>query len=141
MCAYEDAHQKNEDSFAEAVGWMCYILGNSKNDHPSDEVVLTNLLRSDNAEQSYMAAEILYKEYGCSRPVAAVTSELLIEGYNQKLEDKYHMAAMAWMCALLGKSNESKYIATLEQISQQAENKKIKKAARKSLKEIQKRSK
>jgi hypothetical protein len=189
---------EDKKSYAEAVAWMCYILGNSKNDQyintlievaknsdhagvrkaamkslkkyydiseienagsptiasngdlkkgsvgglendpPSDEVVLINLLRSDNAEQSYLAAEILYKEYGCSSSVAAVTNDLLIEGYNQNLEDKYHVAAMAWMCALLGKSEESKYISTLEQISEQAENKKIKKAARSSLKELKK---
>ena len=190
---------EDKKAYAEAVGWMCYILGNSKNDQyinslievaknsdhaivrkaalkslkkyydiseiegviptviasnenlekhhileldndqPSDEVALTNLLRSDNAELSYLAAEILYKEYGCSPFVAAVTNDLLIAGYNQNLEDRYHIAAMAWMCALLGKSDESKYISTLEKISVQAENKKIKKTAKKSLKKMKKR--
>ena len=64
-------------------------------------------------------------------------SEELLRGFERNLEDSQHVDAMAWMCNVLGVCGQMRYRSTLEKVSNEASNRKIKKYAEKNLERLQ----
>jgi hypothetical protein len=62
--------------------------------------------------------------------------DTLLKGYNAHPRDRRYADAMAWLCNILGASGDRRYATTLETVSRQSTNRKIKKYALKNLRRL-----
>jgi len=90
-------------------------------------------LESTNSIDKRKAAKLLYKTYPYENDVLVAVNKELLKGYNVKIRDKYHVDAMAWLCKILGRSGQNKYMATLQEVIGRTKSGKIKRHAKKSI--------
>ncbi len=99
--------------------------GNSSND-------VISMLKSSSMRDKEKGAKIAAKQYRNDTRILDVVNEELLKGYNSSNDDRDFVDAMAWLCNVLGASGQSKYISTLETVSNNAPNRKLKKYALKN---------
>ena len=92
-----------------------------------------SLLEGSDTRQSRWAAKMLYKVYPYEHEMLDQVNKVLLRGYNANLKDKQHVDAMAWLCKILGRSGQNKYMATVQEVIDRTRNDKIKKHAKKSI--------
>lgn len=73
-------------------------------------------LQSNNSRVQRRYAQMIYHHYPENVYLLEVVNGILLEEYTEKLRDKQHRDAMAWMCRIVGNSYDKKYIATLQKI-------------------------
>ena len=92
-----------------------------------------SMIRSSDGRVQQEGAKKLYRSAYKSDPtVLKAVEKALLEGFNADLNNGAHVDAMAWLCNILGTSNDRTYAATLEKVSKASRNAKIKKYARKN---------
>ncbi len=91
-------------------------------------------LKGNNSKQRRVAAKKLYKTHPYDALLLKEVNWVLLHGYNSKLSDRNHVDAMAWLCKLLAKSKNIRYKATLQEVINKTQNKKIRKYAEKAIK-------
>ncbi len=94
------------------------------------------MLRSDNYGIKAKAAKIIYKRKLFESEILEVVDDELMKGFQKIIRDRYHVDCMAWLCKVLGVSNQTQYIESLEKVVRTANNKKIRKYAAWSLRRI-----
>jgi len=92
---------------------------------------LMNDLTSGQAVRVRDAAKYLYNGRYRSPRVMEQAARILAEQYNQSIDDRYHVDAMAWICKALWASGQAKYVTVLETVEKQTESAKLRKYAAK----------
>ncbi|MBU1053111.1 MAG: hypothetical protein KKC46_04680 [Proteobacteria bacterium] len=104
-----------------------------KGESPGD---VESMLKSSNLKDKEAAAKIVAKLYRNDQRILDIVNEELLRGYNSSSNDRYFVNSMAWLCNALGASGNSKYRSTLETVSNNAPNRKLKKYAKKNLRRL-----
>jgi len=97
---------------------------------------LVEQLRSRDSATRRNAARAVYRSHPREARLLQVVNEELLRGFERNLEDSQHVDAMAWMCNVLGVCGQTRYRSTLEKVSNEASNRKIKKYAEKNLERL-----
>ena len=95
------------------------------------------MLESTNAKDQRYAAKKIYKNYLHNRTLLEVVNQQLLRGYKKRTNNRLYVDTMSWFCNVLGRSQQSRYAATLEKVADSDVNRKLKKYARKNLKYLQ----
>lgn len=95
----------------------------------AEEQQLIAELRSANSIDKRRAAMTIHRSYLRNKTLQAAIEDELLRGYTIRTRDKSYIDAMAWMCNVLGDSDDHKYSATLMKVYQGTKNRKIKKYA------------
>jgi hypothetical protein len=103
---------------------------------PDPVTALIDQLDSGDGATEQRAAKILYRTYRAHPRAQEAAKSALLAGYNVDLDDERHVDAMAWLCNLLGASENPQYAATLNTVMRQTKSRKIKKFAEKNLKRL-----
>lgn len=82
------------------------------------------------------AAKNLYHTQETNPAVLDVMAEVLLQNYH--MNDRNGIDAMAWACKALGNSGLGRYQSTLEEVAEQGAHRKLRKYAKKSLKQLNK---
>lgn len=93
-------------------------------------------IKSGDARSQRDAAKRIIREQLFDSSVMDVVSSQLKQDFNQNARDRNHIDAMAWMCKALGASGNSKYRDTLALVSKEAQNRKLRGYAQKSLAQL-----
>ncbi len=93
-------------------------------------------LRSHDSATRRRAAKIIARHHSKNALLLKVIEKELLNGYNEYLEDRHHVDAIAWMCKLLGNSGNSQYRETLAKVAERTTNRKIKKYAQYALDQL-----
>nr|CBX31829.1 hypothetical protein N47_N26540 [uncultured Desulfobacterium sp.] len=101
----------------------------NRGDSPNDVI---SMLKSSSMSDKEKGAKIAAKQYRNDTRILDVVNEELLKSYNSSADDRDFVDAMAWLCNALGASGQSKYISTLETVSNNALNRKLKKYALKN---------
>jgi TolB-like protein len=104
-----------------------------KGDSPGD---VAGMLRSSNLGDKADGAKIVAKLYKSDQKLLDIVNDELLKGYNSRSDDRNYVEAMAWLCNALGASGQAKYASTLEKVSHDAPDRKLKKYALKNLRHI-----
>jgi len=104
-----------------------------KGDSPGD---VAGMLRSSSLGDKADGAKIVAKQYKNDSKLLDIVNDELLKGYNGNSNDRNFVEAMAWLCNALGASGQSRYAATLEKVSQEAQNRKLQKYALKNLRHL-----
>jgi serine/threonine protein kinase len=107
-----------------------------KESHPVEFVKYSEQLRSDNSEIKRKAARIICRKRIYNSRIVAIANDELLKSFRRNTNNRRHIDAMAWLCNVLGGSQNKKYIATLQQVKEQSKNKKLRKFAIKNLKKL-----
>lgn len=91
------------------------------------------MLRGSDSVDKRRAAKILYNEYPYDPALLAAVNDELLKGYNRDLGDKNHVDAMAWLCKILGRSRDNRYLATVQEVVERTDSRKIRRHAQKSI--------
>ena len=104
---------------------------------PIDEAQrIIEQMRSSDSGEKRNAARNAYKRFLHKPSVITVAAEELEKGYNIRLTDRYYVDAMAWLCNVLGGSNDRRYMALLKKISKESKSEKIRDFAKKNYKKL-----
>jgi len=98
-----------------------------------EENILIRKIHSQSSSEKRYAGKIIYRQGSRDPAVYDAIEEELLDQYKKSPDDNLHIDALSWLCKALGRSGNSKYRKTLEKISQDAPNGKLRKYARKSL--------
>ncbi len=94
-----------------------------------------NLLNSDNAELKYAGVERAYDFYSkgaaVDKEVMGKVQSLLLAGYKSEAKDRAELNALVLMCKTLANTRDSAYAATMQEVADNAPNKKLAKNAAK----------
>ncbi|MFH2043813.1 MAG: FlgO family outer membrane protein [Pseudomonadota bacterium] len=104
-----------------------------KGESPGD---VESMLKSSNLEDKEAAAKIVAKLYRNDQRILDIVNDELLKGYNGPSSDRHFVNSMAWLCNALGASGNSKYRSTLDTVSRNAPNRKLKKYAKKNLRRL-----
>ncbi len=104
-----------------------------KGDSPGE---VAGMLRSSSLDDKADGARLVAKLYKSDHNLLEIVNDELLKGYNSNTNDRNHADAMAWLCNALGASGEAKYAVTLEKVSRDASNRKLKKYALKNLRHL-----
>ncbi len=99
---------------------------------PAGARQIVSQIQSASSGTQQRGAKLLYRSpYKTDPAVLEVVHQELLKGYNINVRDRHHIDAMGWLCATLGTagSGSHRYKATLEKISQTAQNRKLRKTA------------
>ncbi|MEA3332169.1 MAG: caspase family protein [Pseudomonadota bacterium] len=95
------------------------------------------MLQSSSTKDQRYAAKKIIRSYSSNRVLLDVVNRELLKGYQQKSKDRHHVDVMAWFCKVLGASKQQRYAATLSKVADSDTNRKLKKYAAKSLRQLQ----
>lgn len=95
------------------------------------------MLKSSNNKNRRYAAKKIIRSYSSNRVLLDTVSRELLKGYQHNLDDRHHVDVMAWFCKTLGRSKQKRYAATLRQVENSSDNRKLKSYASKSLRYLQ----
>ena len=93
-------------------------------------------LASGDAQRIRAAARGIYDRKDFSPAVLADVDQALRRGYAAGGNDRLHVDAMAWLCRVLGAGGDRRYGATLEKVASQGSNRKLRKYAQQSLRQL-----
>jgi TolB-like protein len=93
-------------------------------------------IKSENAISQRDAAKRIIRAQLFDASVLDVVEKYLLKGFNANPRDRNQIDAMAWMCKALGASGKSKYTKTLTKVSKDAESRKLRGYAAKSLAQL-----
>ena len=102
--------------------------------YSSGDVV--NMLKSSNLKDKAAAAKAVARQYAKDQTILDIVNEELLKGFNSPSNSKDYGETMAWLCNALGASGQAKYAPTLEKVSQEASDKKLRKYAQKNLRNL-----
>jgi len=102
--------------------------------YSSGDVV--NMLKSSSLKDKAAAAKIVAKLYTHDQAILDIVNDELLKGFNSSSDSKDYVETMAWLCNALGASGQAKYASTLEKVSQEAPNRKLKQYAHKNLRHL-----
>ncbi|NLD35445.1 MAG: hypothetical protein GX654_01090 [Desulfatiglans sp.] len=91
-------------------------------------------LRSSNPIQKRDGAKIAYRIFYGDASIAAIAAEELEKGYMINHRDRHHVDAMAWLCNILGASNNKEYRPFLKKVYKNTKSDKINDYAKKNYK-------
>ncbi len=97
-----------------------------KADIPVDLNNVITALTSGNAAQVRKAARLIHDKKLFDANTLKVVEAVLLQGYDQKYEDRYHADAMAWLCNVLGSAKNKEYLDTLKTVTRGTRSRKIK---------------
>jgi len=104
--------------------------------YPREEIAWIKLLNSRDTELKYYTSLYRLKHYPSNTEISDAVEEILtMENWRNPL-NKYHEISLAYMCAILGNSEDIRYASLLEKIATEAESKAICKIASKALKNV-----
>ena len=83
------------------------------------------MIRSEVISQKEEAAKKIFSTHNYDKELFSAINEELLKGYQLNPSDGSYVNAMAWLCKALATSGDSEYRSTLEEISLNAENKKL----------------
>lgn len=92
-----------------------------------------SMIKSDSPASKQEAAQIVFNSVIFDEGLYKAINEEVLKCYKLNPDDKTYANAMAWLCKALAVSGENKYRATLEEVSENAPNKKLKKYALSSI--------
>lgn len=92
-----------------------------------------SLLNGADTKQRRWAAKKLYRTYPYEPEALKEINRVLLKGYNLNLHDRQHVDAMAWLCKILARSGENKYMPTVQEVINKTKSDKIKKHAQKAI--------
>jgi hypothetical protein len=92
-----------------------------------------NMLRANNAHVIRLGAKRLHQAHSDNKDLVQLANERLLSDYQTTDGDGIKVDAMAWLIKALAKSGDINHKSTLEQIAETANNKKLKKYAKKYL--------
>ena len=95
-----------------------------------------NMLKSSNLKDKAAAAKAVARQYAKDQTILDIVNEELLKGFNSPSNSKDYGETMAWLCNALGASGQAKYAPTLEKVSQEASDKKLRKYAQKNLRNL-----
>ncbi|MFH1977401.1 MAG: hypothetical protein ABIJ52_17910 [Pseudomonadota bacterium] len=97
---------------------------------------VAGMLRSSSLDDKADGAKIVTKLYKSDHKLLDIVNDELLKGYNSNTNDRNYVEAMAWLCNALGASGQAKYASTLEKVSKDAPNRRLKKYALKNLRHL-----
>lgn len=100
--------------------------------YPSDKQRYVNMLNSGNYELMRIAAKRIHWEHLYEHDILDVTAKA-VEAYYQQANDDLSIDSVAWMVRAVAGSKDPKYKPLVENVAANAENKKVKKYAKKYL--------
>jgi len=127
------AEPTRDTALEKALSSSASTKSSKKGDSPGD---VAGMLRSSSLGDKADGAKIVAKQYKNDSKLLDIVNDELLKGYNGNSNDKNFVEAMAWLCNALGASGQSRYASTLEKVSQEAENRKLKKYAIKNLRHL-----
>jgi hypothetical protein len=92
-------------------------------------------INSNNPDNIRRIARQIYKERKFSTEILDHAAERILS--EKALDDKRMLDAVAWLCRVLGASENSRYYSTIKHTAEKSESSKIRKYAKKALKSIQ----
>ncbi|GEM_PF-3765191 len=98
-------------------------------------VQLLNQLKSTNLREKRTAAKIISRESFKDSTIYNQVEKELLNGY-RTARDKLAVDTMAWMCKALASSKNHKYYDTVYTVSRKAKSRKVRKYAKKSLRQL-----
>ncbi len=110
--------------------------GKPSKQEDSEHGDVTSMLRSSNLSNKERAAKIIAKQHNNDQRILDMVNEELLKGYNRSADDRDYVEAMAWLCNALGASGYPKYRSTLQTVSDNAPNRKLRKYALKNLRRL-----
>ncbi len=99
----------------------------------AEEKKCAQLLQSDSAIDLRTGAKSVYYHHLNNAYLTDLAAQALLNNYNDQPRDRDHIDAMAWLCKALGKTGNSNYRETLETVSKEAKNRKLRGYASKNL--------
>lgn len=106
-----------------------------ENTHPNLEQRLLTMLASDNLELMRMAAKRIYYPNNRDPKLLAAVNDAVLRNYKNSEKDKLHTDSMAWLCKTIGNAQSTEYRSTVEMVAAEAPSKKLRKYAKKYLKQ------
>jgi len=103
--------------------------------HDPKVTQLLNQLKSTNLKEKRTAAKIIARENFKDSVLYNQVEKELLSGY-LTARDKLAVDTMAWMCKALASSKDHKYYDTVYTVSRKAKSRKVKKHAKKSLRQL-----
>jgi TolB-like protein len=97
---------------------------------------IVTLLRSPVPTQKVKGARLVVRYYPKNTQLLAVVEDELLKGYKAKTRDRHYVQAMGWLCNALGRSGQTQYKDTLEEVAKNAENRKVRGYAGKNFKRL-----
>ena len=97
------------------------------------EARVKNMLAADNAHVLKLGAKRVHHAHASNKELLQLANQRLLKGYQDAGDDSKLIDAMAWLIRALAQSGDDHYKPTLEQIAETANNKKLKKYAKKHL--------
>jgi hypothetical protein len=98
--------------------------------HPNLHQRLKNMLQSDNSDLLRLAAKRMYNTHNDAADLLAIANTKVQSNYQLPL-DNDRADAIAWLCKVLAASRAPEYKSTLEQVMNSANNKRLRKYAKK----------
>lgn len=92
-----------------------------------------NMLQSDDLTLQKIGAKRIYHKYRNETELLETSKRLLLASYKAPYIDQAAINTMAWLCKALGSSGNVKYKEVLEEVGNNAKNKKVRKYAMKVL--------
>lgn len=102
----------------------------------SEQAKCLRLLRSNKFEDQRTAAKCITKGRITDLVVLDLVERVLLKGYKRNCSDGNHIDAMSWLCKALGASGQRKYRSTLKTVANNAQSRKLKGYAKKSLNKL-----
>jgi len=95
-----------------------------------------NMLSSNMAELQRVGAKRVYYAFRNDAELLESVKSLLLAGYKTTEKDKIHIDLMAWLCKALGASGDVAYQEVLQEVADNAGQKKVRKHAKKALRSL-----
>jgi hypothetical protein len=93
---------------------------------------MADMLRERSPVTQREAAKLIVRHHPGQPQLVEVAKRELEKGYNTRLDNKFHVDSMAWLCKIIGVSGDSSYGPFLEEVARQSKSKKIRRYASKN---------
>ena len=91
------------------------------------------MLQSTDYTEKTRGAKYVARYYGDNPVLLQQAEKELLAGYQTETRERDYVEAMGWMCNVLGRSRNSQYKGTLEEVSKNASNRRVRGYAKKNM--------
>jgi hypothetical protein len=91
------------------------------------------MLQSSDYTEKTRGAKYVARYYGDNPMLLQQAEKELLAGYQTETRERDYVEAMGWMCNVLGRSRNSQYKGTLEEVSKNASNRRVRGYAKKNM--------
>jgi len=102
----------------------------------NDRQRVKNMLSSNMTDLQRVGAKRVYYAFEGDPELLGQVKALLLAGYKNTEKDKIHIDLMAWLCKVLGASGDVAYTEVLQEVADNAGQKKVRKHAKKALRSL-----